>query len=344
MKELTRVLFVVGLFFAVTPLYAATLYMDPHETDIHPGDTIAVGVRIDTEDGECINVVDGVIEYPENIIPVDISTGNSILPVWVQEPSIDSANNRITFAGGIPNGYCGRIEGDPRLTNMILEVIFQAPGLRVGTGSQDPLAQITFSDDTTVFLNDGRGTKADLRALGSSIFVFEKPGGTLVDDWNSRIAEDEASPNAFSVSLNTDPSIYAGRYFIVFNTTDKQSGIDHYEVIEEPLDSFSLFNWGGVDAPWVTARSPYLLQDQSLNSIIRVKAVDKAGNEYIATYVPDESVRGFTERTLVSVALGVAGAVVLIALGVLYFIYRRRNIGAVDVDDTFEADDISSNN
>ena len=32
---------------------------------------------------------------------------------------INKENRTVTFAGGIPNGYCGRVNGDPKLTNII---------------------------------------------------------------------------------------------------------------------------------------------------------------------------------------------------------------------------------
>jgi len=156
------------------------------------------------------------------------------------------------------------------------------------------------------------------------MFVHPQPGEDVVDDWNTRIAADTTPPTEFSVTLGSDKSIYAGRYFIAFSTTDKQSGIDHYEVIEEPIDDFNLFLWGGIDAPWKKVRSPYLLKDQSLNSTIRVKAIDKAGNEYIATLIPDESIRGVNSRMIFSIVIGASGVVVLLVLvGALWF-YRRK--------------------
>lgn len=316
-------LFVVGLLFLPSGAFAATLYMSPNETELHPGDTIAVSVRIDTNEGECVNVVDGVINYTENISLVDVSRGESILPVWVEDPQIDKENNRVTFAGGIPNGYCGRIDGDPGLTNVLVELIFQAPGFVIGIGERDPYAQVSFDDQTQVLLNDGLGTQAPLRTLGSSIFVHEKPGGELIDEWNNRVELDTIPPSEFSISLERDVSAFGGRYFIVFNTTDKQSGLEHYEVIEEPLDALNLFSFGGIDAPWTIAKSPYLLKDQTLNSTIRVRAIDKAGNEYIATLVPDESLRGASERTYLVYVLAGMGVVTLIGVLVVVVVMSR---------------------
>ena len=53
---------------------------------------------------------------------------------------------------------------------------------------------------------------------------------------------------------------------MAFSTTDPQSGIDHYEILE------------GSDTVWHNATSPYRLTDQSLSSNIYIRAVDGAGN------------------------------------------------------------------
>ena len=57
------------LFSFASPMFAASLYMDPNVAEINRGDTIKVSVRIDTAEDECINAVDGVVTYSENIQP-----------------------------------------------------------------------------------------------------------------------------------------------------------------------------------------------------------------------------------------------------------------------------------
>ncbi|MEZ4200071.1 MAG: hypothetical protein R3B69_00475 [Candidatus Paceibacterota bacterium] len=238
---------------------------------------------------------------------------NRITPIWVEEPTIDTENHQITFASGIPNGYCGRIAGDPRLSNIVLELLFQAPAFTIKTVESEntDIATIAFTDATQVLLNDGTGTPAPLTTLAAEIYKHAKPRSEPVDEWLQRVLQDTIPPNKFSVTLDSNASIYAGRYYVTFNTTDKQSGIDHYEIMEEPIDDFDLFAWGGVDAPWREARRSYLLKDQSLNSTIRVKAVDKAGNEYVAVYVPEEDMRGASDRDLAGWGLIVAGLLLI---------------------------------
>ena len=307
---------------------AATIYIDPGVATLGRGDAVTAAVRImpDAALGECINVIDAVVTYSENIQPVDISIGKSIFNVWVEPPVINKENRTITFAGGIPNGYCGRVEGDPRLTNIIAEIIFRSPGMQVGGGSDDTEAHVDFAPETQVLLNDGAGTRAPLTALGGT-FTLEKTAGDdgVVDAWREAVRQDTNPPEQFSITLTRDEIAFAGKHFIVFSTTDKQTGISHYEVNEEPVLEFSQFKWGGVGVPWVKAESPYVLEDQSLNSIIRVKAIDKAGNEYIATYIPDESLQTISKNEIITYSvLGALGFILLLIIGMLWFFIRRR--------------------
>jgi len=312
---------------------AASLYMDPASSTINRGDTAVVAVRLDTDEqaGECINAVSAVITYDSSVQPVDVALGNSIFSVWVEEPVIDTAARTISFAGGIPNGYCGRIEGDPRLSNVIVTIVFRSPGLQIGGGSDADKAVVAFSPDSVAYLNDGLGTPAPLQLFGATINLARVPGAEIVDNWRDEVRDDQTPPQEFSIELARDEKAFNGDYFIVFNTTDKETGISHYEVMEEPISDLPRFSWGSAQAPWVQARSPYVLTDQSLSSVIRVRALDKAGNEYIATLVPEESLRTSPLSFLIVVAVLVGSG--LIALGAALFVwYRRRSRKTMTVE------------
>jgi len=73
--------------------------------------------------------------------------------------------------------------------------------------------------------------------------------------------------------------MFEGKYFLVFATQDKKSGIAHYEVQENRRQKIE-------SRKWIETESPYILKDQELRSYIFVKAVDKAGNERIAVVEP----------------------------------------------------------
>lgn len=330
-----------ALFFFVLPVFffcfsvsahAASLYMDPAFANLSRGDAVTVSVRLDTDEAEeeCINAVDGVVRYSENIIPVDVSTGDSIFSVWVEPPTINTVDRTITFAGGIPNGYCGRIPGDPKLTNTLLTMVFRSPGFSVGVQGDGATssAKIEFDSVTTAYLNDGFGTKAPLAMYGTSIDLSKSAGALLQDPWREAVVTDDIPPAEFSISIQKDTFAFGGKYFIVFNTLDKQTGIDQYQVIEEPLSKLFAFEWGGTDVPWIVTRSPYVLKDQSLNSVIRVKAIDKAGNEYIATLIPEKDMRTISVQSYIFYAgIGLIGLllVTIISIGIRAFLKRRKN-------------------
>ncbi len=313
----------VCLFFIATVrVDAALLYLDPSEADLHRGDTATVAVRIDTDTDECINTVDVIIKYDAAVRAEDVSRGDSILNIWVEDPVIDEANHTITFAGGIPGGYCGRIAGDPSLTNVLAEIVFRSPGFAVGAGT-NPVGTVWIDEASQVFLHDGIGTRAELRTEGATFTLLSTAGTAIDDSWKNRVNEDETPPADFAITLAQDETAFSGEYFITFNSQDKQSGIDHYEVIEEPIEDLYSFTWGGVAAPWSIAESPYVLKDQTLNSTIRVKAVDKAGNETMVIFVPDTALRSMSLDRLITISVMIGGALIVL-VGVGYVIWRRK--------------------
>ena len=102
-------------------------------------------------------------------------------------------------------------------------------------------ASVVFTDQTQVLLNDGVGTPAPLLLSDATVVLEKSLGKEIVNEWSAVVADDVLPPEEFSVVLERTPNAFSNRAFIVFNTTDKQSGIDHYEVMEEPLDDGFLF-------------------------------------------------------------------------------------------------------
>jgi hypothetical protein len=336
--QLLTFFFCIFVYFASTA-QAATLYFEPSTTTIAQGETAILTLRLDTDAEQCINVVDGVVTLDPGLRIVDVSIGNSIFNLWVEQPQVNEEGNQLTFAGGITNGYCGRIEGDPVLTNSILNVIVRAPSFSVGSGGLSPGRTVRFEPETGAYRNDGLGTRADVVTVPVTLTVTDGFGGQN-DVWQDEVREDIFPPKPFSITLVQNQNAYQGKYYIVFNTTDKETGIDHYQVMEEPIEQFELFRWGAADAPWVRATSPYVLKDQTLRSTIRVKAIDKAGNEYIATLVPDPTLRG---EEGVSPVLIFVLVLALTALGTVIAIFcivrARRRRSAADGEVTSELED-----
>lgn len=245
--------------------FAASLYLDPDSGTFGPGDTFISTVRIDNQ-GECLNAVNVVLTYPTNTMrAVDFSRGNSIFSLWAVEPAIDTTAGTITFAGGIPGGYCGRIAGDASLSNVLGQVVFTV------IAASSPSATISFGSASAAFLNDGQGTAATLDHHGATIALSASPVAPGVNPWLTEVGADTNPPQPFAVDIESAQGVFGGKYFLVFSTSDKESGLDHYDISEH----------GG----WKRVTSPYLPADQSLFGVgdVQLRAVDKAGNIRMGT-------------------------------------------------------------
>lgn len=317
---------ILGLsVFALCPVisHAAYLYIDPGEVSLMRGDSAIFTVRIDTDENECINTIDATLEYDEGVRAVDVSSGDSILNVWVEAPTINHELRTVTLAGGLPGGYCGRAIGDPGLSNVVASIVFQSPGFAIGGGDTIATPRVRFSDTTRVLLNDGLGTDASLRTSEAVITLLSEPGEMQNNAWGTQVSDDRTPPADFTITLSREESAFSNQYFVSWNSADKQTGIDHYEIMEEPLEDLYAFTWGRADAPWKTAESPYVLVDQTLNSTIRVKAIDKAGNETISVLIPNETLRTISQNRIITLSL-VAGVTFVSLLLIAYVLFVRK--------------------
>lgn len=121
-----------------------------------------------------------------------------------------------------------------------------------------------------------------LEKEGDGIYYFSLRQKLSGRDWSKdisrfRVIIDTAPPEEFEPQIGQDPTVFGGKYFLSFATIDRMSGVAHYEISETRNQK---------QEAWKVGESPYLLEDQGLRSIIKVKAVDKAGNERIAEYLP----------------------------------------------------------
>jgi hypothetical protein len=334
MRMPTLVLVFVCAFVAM-PAYAAHLYLAPASASENRLDTFYVPVRIDAQ-GECLNAVEVAIAYdPTEISIRDIATGDSILTLWTTWPTVekDVAGHevgRVTFAGGIPGGYCGRVEGDPGRTDVLATLVVSGVPQALHAGEVTTTSLIV-EPQSSVYRHDGSGEKASLTFLGADLVLMQSTS-TPNDVWLTDVRADTIAPEFFEITLVRGPSAGHQRHYIVFSTTDKQSGIDHYEVLETDPDRFGFLSWISREAYWSRVESPYVLRDQHLRSKIMVKAVDKNGNERIASYTPPLSLAAELSRPLnIVLFLVIAGLLLLVWFVAARF--KRKRTPAVETQE-----------
>ena len=239
------------LFLFSAPLvFSAEISFDTKTQDIKVNQLFEVGVFINTDE-ESINAIEGKITFPRDLLEVKkVNDGNSIINFWIEKPK-SAPEGPLAFSGIVPGGY-----NDSQ--GLILSITFLAK--KEGDGA------IEFSG-VKALRNDGKGTEAPLTISNFNFTVRETATST---GQMPTTKEDRDWPEEFAPQIAADPAIFEGKWFLVFSTQDKGSGIDHYEVREGKR-------------PFVIAESPYLLQNQDLDEEIVVKAADKSGNERIAT-------------------------------------------------------------
>ncbi|OGZ57572.1 MAG: hypothetical protein A2827_01110 [Candidatus Spechtbacteria bacterium RIFCSPHIGHO2_01_FULL_43_30] len=310
MKHKIFLLVIVLILLAPANARAAVLYFKPNQSSQNLGDTFIQEIRLNTE-GEFINTAEIYIEYPQDILELaDFSNGNSVLSLWIENPEVK--NGFIHFIAGVPAGYQG---SDGFVAKMIF--FTKTSSIQSDTANADALlGTIRFSESSKILLNDGVGTLANVEFESANVVIIPKLLSKVEDEWHDEIMLDSTSPEPFIVSVSKHKDIFGGKYFISFSTVDKQTGIDHYEVFEY---------FDGKVSETKNAASPYLLDNQELNGIIRVRAVDKRGNEAISEIRLNNELESKTQNRISKTAIPVFIFSVLLVCASAIAIYAKKS-------------------
>lgn len=87
---------------------AASLYMTPSSAQPAVGDTVTLRVYVNTQ-SVSVNTVEGVVKFDPSLLQVvSVNKSNSIVNIWIEEPSFSNSAGTISFNGGMtPPGYTG---------------------------------------------------------------------------------------------------------------------------------------------------------------------------------------------------------------------------------------------
>jgi len=264
---------IVTSFLVVAPAFAAETFFGTKTQEIKANQSFEVDVFINT-DNEEINAIEGKIIFPQDLLEIKrINDGNSIINFWIEKPR-DALRGQIVFSGIVPGGYKGS-------QGLIFSITFLA--------KEDGTAVIRFSD-TKALRNDGEGTEASLTPYNFQFLISNLPIDKSVSQTITPKTKDLNPPEGFTPQIVADPSIFNGKWFLVFATQDKGSGIDHYEVCEGRIEC-------------IIAESPYLLQNQDLDRKIVVKAIDKSDNKRIITIPPQKPRAGYKDYIIIAILI-----------------------------------------
>jgi hypothetical protein len=251
-KIVLFVLCSISLLYASNFVSAATFYFDPQESVVGMDKPFVVALNFDAT--KSVNAISASVVMPKGLSPMSISDGNSIINTWIEEPTYNESNRTITFSGIIPGGFVGT---QGRL------ISFKLQATSVGSTT------LSFAkEETKVLLNGPDGKYDELSLLPQSLLVSSLKNNLDV------ALPDTTPPESFVPTLFRDDTLWTNKWVVLFNTQDKDSGINHYEVQESFSDTPQ-------EALWKIAHSPYIVENQRLNSNIFIKAVDENENERV---------------------------------------------------------------
>ena len=308
-KFFLKLIFIFIFFHLLLPVksFAATLSWSPASVSAKPGENFEVSLLING-DKQKINALSGAIVYnPEILVLKEIREADSVINFWLEKPSLNKSG-LVNFSGIIPGGF------DAVLSPYYAEA---RPGRifsLVFTSKQEGESKVAL-ESPEVFLNNAEGKLAELKAispLGVKISETVENNAPV-----SAVARDTDPPEIFTPQVGRDQNIFDGQWFVAFSARDTGSGVARYQIQEHwniSPDYKDTRNWQEVT-------SPYLLTNQALNKYISVRAIDRAGNQRVATLSPPAGNRGYANKTVWLI-------IILLCIASLFYyfysVYSRR--------------------
>ncbi len=287
MKNFIKInlLFVLILFYFLPSVsLAAEVFLVSAKNIFTTEEEFSVQVYINTQNIS-VNALEGKILFPSELLELkEIRDGNSSINFWIERPSNINPNN-ISFSGITAGGFSGT-------KKFLFTAVFKSKVLGDG---------IININNVKILQNDGVGTEIATSINPLNFSISNEPSVLPVENL---VIIDNEPPEEFTPLIAKDPTIFDGKYFLVFSAIDKGVGIDHYQVRE------------GIWNEYIITESPYLLSDQSLSKDILIKAVDKQGNKRIVKMKAQNPSFGLEEVLII-------GIILLLCYSVLKKIWER---------------------
>lgn len=166
MKRSTLLLVVTLLLLGVSAtVHAANLYFSPSGGSFYKGENFTIGIFINTD--RATNAISGVLTFPTRYVEaVSVRKGNSIVNLWIQEPSFSNVGSfgNIRFEGVILNpGFTGT-------RGKLLNIVFRA--------KNNGFITLEFIE-TAILANDGLGTNIAVLNGKANFVLKSKPVAPL---------------------------------------------------------------------------------------------------------------------------------------------------------------------
>ncbi len=284
--------FLLLLSFFPAKILAVSVYVEPMVSQYQTDDVFILEVKANIKD-QCVNAVRIDLVFPTEVLEGKyFSEGGSLLQLWPRPIHIDNERGVVSFIGGIPGGHCGSIEDK--------EVLFGRIAFKVKKVRTITEKDVRILESSRVLLDDGEATPVEFTKIGGRFVISPERRDIPLDAWDEIKTKDKEPPADFFPEIRQEELLFDGKQSLFFSTTDDQSGIDYYELSEQRRVGFfpvERENWRRVE-------SPVVLKDQQLRSIIKIRAVDRAGNKRTKVIHPSPGWQDFVPWIIAGLLLG----------------------------------------
>ena len=195
------VVLMVAAVIGTHAAHAATLSFSPQSGTYFAGRSFSVSVLVSSPD-QAMNAAQGEISFPTNELEVlSVSQANSVMNLWVQNPTFSNQDGTIDFGGVAVNpGFQGN-------NGNVITIRFEAKD----TGA----AALKFISGS-VLANDGKGTNI-LTSMGTANLTIAPLAAAPAAGGSGGVTSNPPSP----VIINSSPSIIPQQWYnlnqITFN-------------------------------------------------------------------------------------------------------------------------------
>ncbi|KKW43816.1 MAG: hypothetical protein UY97_C0009G0005 [Parcubacteria group bacterium GW2011_GWB1_57_6] len=146
---------IVALLISGPAAHAASLNIVPASVSVAAGQQVTVSVTVASVD-QALNAISGTVSFPTNLLSIaSVSKANSVLSLWVQEPTFSNLAGSVQWSGVVPNpGFAG--------TGTVFSIRFLA--------KKEGTATVYFTS-SAVLANDGNGTNILTGANPSTVTI-----------------------------------------------------------------------------------------------------------------------------------------------------------------------------
>lgn len=195
-----RLLFALAgfIFITLTPVQAATLFVDPENNDRRPGDIFPVTLMIESTD-RAVNSISATFDFPSNLMEVvSVSKKGSIIDLWTSGPSFSNRTGTVEFEGVVLDPGFKGVAGE------ILTVNFKA--------NKEGAAVLKYLSPK-VLINNGQDESVLEEALSSEFLIKDvvaSASSTDIANEEKIISIEKEETAAEEISDEPEESLPAG--------------------------------------------------------------------------------------------------------------------------------------